>query len=41
MKGKKFERRGRGGGVGLGVRDVIEGWIMGMEEMCVGEKWEV
>lgn len=31
------------GGVPLAIRlsDLIEGWIIAMQEMCVGDKWEV
>ena len=31
------------GGVPLAIRlcDLIEGWIIAMQQMCVGDKWEV
>ncbi len=31
------------GGVPLAIRlsDLIEGWIIAMQEMCIGDKWEV
>ena len=41
INGKKFDSSR--GGTPLAVRlcDLIEGWIIAMQEMCVGDKWEV
>ena len=41
INGKKFDSSR--GGAPLAVRrcDVIEGWIVAMQQMCVGDKWEV
>ena len=41
IDGKKFDSSR--GGVPLAIRlcDLIEGWIIAMQQMCVGDKWEV
>lgn len=41
INGKKFDSSR--GGAPLAVRrcDLIEGWIVAMQQMCVGDKWEV
>lgn len=41
INGKKFDSSR--GGVPLAVRlcDLIEGWIIAMQQMCVGDRWEV
>lgn len=41
INGKKFDSSR--GGVPLACRlcDLIEGWIVAMQQMCVGDRWEV
>ena len=41
INGKQFDSSL--GGVPLAIRlcDLIEGWIIAMQQMCVGDKWEV
>lgn len=41
INGKKFDSSR--GGAPLAVRqcDLIEGWIVAMQQMCIGDKWEV
>ena len=41
INGKKFDSSR--GGTPLAVRlcDLIDGWIIAMQQMCVGERWEV
>ena len=41
INGKQFDSSR--GGVPLAIRlcDLIEGWIIAMQQMCVGAKWEV
>lgn len=41
INGKKFDSTR--GGTPLAVRlcDLIDGWIIAMQQMCVGDRWEV
>ena len=41
IDGKQFDSSR--GGAPLAIRrcDLIEGWIIAMQQMCVGDKWEV
>ena len=41
INGKKFDSSR--GGVPLAIRlcDLIEGWVIAMQKMCIGDKWEV
>lgn len=41
ISGKKFDSSR--GGTPLAVRlcDLIDGWIIAMQQMCVGDRWEV
>ena len=41
INGKKFDSSR--GGTPLAVRlcDLIDGWIIAMQQMCVGDRWEV
>ena len=41
IDGKQFDSSR--GGVPLAIRlcDLIEGWIIAMQQMCIGDKWEV
>lgn len=41
INGKKFDSSR--GGVPLAIRlcDLIEGWVIAMRQMCIGDKWEV
>lgn len=41
INGKKFDSsRGRTP-VAFRLSDLIEGWIIAMQQMCVGDKWEI
>ncbi|MCF0213760.1 MAG: FKBP-type peptidyl-prolyl cis-trans isomerase [Muribaculaceae bacterium] len=41
IDGKEFDTSR--GGVPLAIRlsDLIEGWVIALQQMCVGDKWEV
>ena len=39
--GKKFDSSRSGAPVAFRLSDLIEGWIIAMQQMCVGDKWEV
>ncbi|MCM1107443.1 MAG: FKBP-type peptidyl-prolyl cis-trans isomerase [Clostridium sp.] len=41
INGRKFDSSR--GGVPLAIRlgDLIDGWIIAMQQMCVGDKWEI
>ena len=41
IDGKEFDTSR--GGVPLAIRlsDMIEGWVIALQQMCVGDKWEV
>ncbi len=41
INGKKFDSSRGGVPVAFRLGDLIEGWIIAMQEMCVGDKWEV
>ena len=41
IDGKKFDSSRGGAPLAIRLCDVIEGWIVAMQQMCVGDRWEV
>ena len=41
INGKKFDSSLGGTPVAFRLSDLIEGWIIAMQQMCVGDKWEI
>lgn len=41
INGKKFDSSRGGAPVAFRLRELIEGWVIAMQQMCVGDKWEV
>ena len=41
INGKKFDSSRGGTPVAFRLSDLVEGWIVAMQHMCVGDKWEV
>ena len=41
INGKKFDSSRGGTPLAIRLSDLIEGWIVAMQQMCVGDKWEV
>lgn len=41
INGKKFDSSRSGAPVAFRLSDLIDGWIIAMQQMCVGDKWEV
>lgn len=41
INGKKFDSSRGGPPIAFRLSDLIEGWIIAMQRMCVGDKWEV
>lgn len=41
INGKKFDSSRGGPPIAFRLSDLIEGWIIAMQHMCVGDKWEV
>lgn len=41
INGKKFDSSRGGTPVAFRLSDLIEGWIVAMQQMCVGDKWEI
>ena len=41
INGKKFDSSRGGAPLAVRLCDLIEGWIIAMQQMCVGDKWEV
>ena len=41
INGKKFDSSRGGAPLAIRLCDRIEGWIVAMQAMCVGDKWEV
>lgn len=41
INGKKFDSSKGGAPIAFRLCDLIEGWIIAMQQMCVGDKWEV
>lgn len=41
IDGKEFDSSRGGVPIAFRLSDLIEGWIIAMQQMCVGDKWEV
>ncbi|MCI6838355.1 MAG: FKBP-type peptidyl-prolyl cis-trans isomerase [Prevotella sp.] len=41
INGKKFDSSRGGAPLAARLCDLIDGWIVAMQQMCVGDKWEV
>ena len=41
INGKKFDSSRGGAPWPIRLCDLIEGWIVAMQQMCVGDRWEV
>ena len=41
INGKKFDSSRGGTPVAFRLSDLVAGWIVAMQQMCVGDKWEV
>ncbi len=41
INGKKFDSSRGGSPIAFRLSDLIEGWIVAMQQMCVGDKWEI
>ena len=41
INGKKFDSSLSGAPLDVRLCDLIDGWIIAMQQMCVGDKWEV
>ena len=41
INGTKFDSSRGGAPLAICLCDLIEGWIIAMQQMCVGDKWEV
>ena len=41
INGKKFDSSRGGAPLAIRLCDLIEGWIVAMQQMCVGGRWEV
>lgn len=41
INGKKFDSSRGGTPLAIRLCDLIEGWIVVMQQMCVGDRWEV
>ena len=41
IDGKQFDSSRGGAPLAIRLCDLIEGWIISMQQMCVGDKWEV
>ena len=41
INGKQFDSSYGGAPLAIRLCDLIEGWIIAMQRMCVGDKWEV
>ena len=41
INGKKFDSSRGGVAPAFRLSDLIEGWIVAIQQMCVGDKWEI
>ena len=41
INGKKFDSSRGGAPLAIRLCDLIDGWIIAMQQMCVGDKWEI
>ena len=41
INGKKFDSSRGGTPIAFRLNELIEGWIIAMQQMCIGDKWEI
>lgn len=41
INGKKFDSSRGGAPLAIRLCDLIEGWIVALQQMCVGDRWEI
>lgn len=41
INGKKFDSSRGGTPLAMRLSDLIDGWIVAMQHMCIGDRWEV
>ncbi|MCD8236726.1 MAG: FKBP-type peptidyl-prolyl cis-trans isomerase [Prevotellaceae bacterium] len=41
IDGRQFDSSRGGVPLAIRLRDLIEGWIIALQQMCVGDKWEI
>lgn len=41
IDGKEFDSSRGGTPIAFRLSDLIEGWIIAMQQMCIGDKWEI
>lgn len=41
INGKKFDSSLGGAPVAFRLNELIEGWIVAIQQMCIGDKWEI
>ena len=41
INGKKFDSSQGGTPIAFRLNELIEGWIIAMQQMCIGDKWEI
>jgi FKBP-type peptidyl-prolyl cis-trans isomerase len=41
INGKKFDSSRDGTPIAFRLNELIEGWIIAMQQMCIGDKWEI
>ncbi len=41
INGKKFDSSRGGTPIAFHLNELIEGWIIAMQQMCIGDKWEI
>lgn len=41
IDGKKFDSSRDGIPIAFRLNELIEGWIIAMQQMCIGDKWEI
>lgn len=41
IDGRQFDSSSGGAPLAIRLCDLIEGWIIAMQQMCIGDKWEV
>ena len=41
INGKKFDSNRSGAPLAVRLCDLITGWVIAMQQMCIGDKWEV
>ena len=41
INGKKFDSSLGGAPLAGRLRDLVEGWVIALQHMCVGDKWEI